>query len=92
MIHMMKLQNVPFELIKNGNKTIELRLNDDKRKLVKENDIIEFTNITTGEKLEVKVLKLHRYNSFEELYKHFDKVSLGYKETEDANPSDMEEY
>ena len=92
MIHMMKLQNVPFELIKNGNKTIELRLNDDKRKLVKENDIIKFTNITTGEKLEVKVLKLHRYNSFEELYKHFDKVSLGYKETEDANPSDMEEY
>ena len=91
-MHMMKLQNVPFELIKNGNKTIELRLNDDKRKLVKENDIIEFTNVLTGEKLEVKVLKLHRYNSFKELYKHFDKVSLGYKFNEQANPSDMEKY
>jgi len=42
--------------------------------------------------IEVKVLRLHRYNSFEELYKHFDKVSLGYKPDEEANPSDMEKY
>ena len=92
MKHMMRLQNEPFELIKSGTKTIELRLNDEKRKLVKENDIIEFTNVSTGERLDVKVLKIHRYDSFEELYKHFDKVSLGYKNDEEANPTDMEKY
>lgn len=92
MKHIMRLNNGPFESIKNGTKTIELRLNDEKRSLINKSDIIEFENRTTGEKLEVKVLKLHRYNSFEELYKHFDKVSLGYKHDEDANPLDMEIY
>lgn len=92
MKHIMRLNNGPFESIKNGIKTIELRLNDEKRSLINESDIIEFENRTTGEKLEVKVLRLHRYNSFEELYKHFDKVSLGYKPDEDANPLDMEIY
>ena len=64
----------------------------EKRSLINENDIIEFENRTTGEKIEVKVLRLHKYNSFEELYNHFDKISLGYKVDEEANPSDMEEY
>ncbi|MBB1548964.1 MAG: DUF3850 domain-containing protein [Clostridiales bacterium] len=31
MKHEMKLNNEPFERIKNGTKTIELRLNDEKR-------------------------------------------------------------
>ena len=88
----MRLNNGPFESVKSGTKTIELRLNDEKRSLINEGDTIEFENRTTSEKLEVKVLKLHKYNNFEELYKHFDKVSLGYKPDEEAHPSDMEEY
>ena len=32
MIHKMKLNESPFERIKNGTKTIEFRLYDDKRK------------------------------------------------------------
>jgi len=92
MKHIMRLNNGPFESVKNGTKTIELRLNDEKRSLINENDIIEFENRTTGEKIEVKVLKLHRYDSFEELYKHFDKVSLGYNPDEEAHSTDMEEY
>ena len=35
MKHEMKLNNGPFERIKNGTKTIELRLNDEKRQLLK---------------------------------------------------------
>ena len=54
--------------------------------------IIEFENRVTEEKIEVKVLKLYKYDSFEELYKHFDKVSMGYASDEDANPIDMEKY
>ena len=39
----MKLNNEPFNLIKNGTKTVELRLNDEKRKLLNIGDKIEFT-------------------------------------------------
>ena len=88
----MKLNNKPFNLIKNGTKTVELRLNDEKRKLLNIGDEIEFTNITNGEKLLVEILNLYRYNSFEELYKHFDKIEMGYNKDEIAEPKDMEAY
>ena len=74
MKHEMKLNNEPFECIKNGTKTIELRLNDEKRKLLTVGDYIEFTNRVTNEKLLVEVIDLFKYNSFEELYKHFNKI------------------
>ena len=88
----MKLNNEPFNLIKNGTKTVELRLNDEKRKLIKEHDIIEFENRITLEKIEVEVIKLHHFDSFSELYKHFDKVEMGYNKDEPAEPKDMEAY
>lgn len=89
---MMRLHNGPFKLIKDGSKTIELRLNDEKRQLISVGDTITFENRSDGEKIIVKVLALHKYSSFEELYKHFDKVSMGYKEDEEADPKDMEQY
>lgn len=89
-MHEMKLKDWAFDSIKNGFKTIEMRLNDEKRKLVKIGDIIEFTNIETNEKLKVCVINLHYFNTFEELYKSFDKVKLGYKESDIASPSDMD--
>ena len=92
MKHEMKLNNGPYMNIKNGTKTIELRLNDEKRQLLKIKDIIEFTNRQTLEKILVEIEELHKYPSFEELYKHFDKISMGYNENESANPKDMEEY
>lgn len=91
-MHEMRLNNIPFERIKSGTKTIEIRLNDEKRKLINEGDIIEFENRTTKEKLRTKVIKLHKFNNFEELYKHFDKISLGYAEDEIVDPKDMDEY
>ena len=42
MIHRMNLDSNPFEMIKNGTKTIELRLNDDKRRKIKVGDYIIF--------------------------------------------------
>lgn len=91
-MHEMRLHNSPFNLIKSGTKTIELRLNDEKRSLIKVGDKIEFTNRITEEKIVVEVVNLHKYDSFLELYKHFDKVSMGYDEDEDADPKDMEQY
>ena len=91
-MHEMRLHNSPFNLIKSGTKTIELRLNDEKRSLIKVGDKIEFTNRITEEKIVVEVINLHNYDSFFELYKHFDKVSMGYDEDEEADPKDMEQY
>ena len=42
MIHQMKLLEDPFDRIKNGIKTIEFRLFDEKRRLIKIGDKIEF--------------------------------------------------
>ena len=88
----MKLKNEPFMSIKNGLKTIEMRLFDEKRKQIKVGDTIEFTNIVSLEKLKVKVIALHKFKNFEELYSHFNKTQLGYKQTENANPNDMNQY
>ncbi len=87
-----KLNNEPFNLIKNGTKTVELRLNDEKRKLLNIGDEIEFTNRDTNEKLSVDIINLYKYPSFKELYKHFNKIELGYAEDEPAESKDMEAY
>ena len=92
MNHEMKLNDEPFLKIKEGSKTIEMRLYDEKRRLVKVGDIIEFTNRDTLEKICVKVIKLHFFNNFEDLYKNFDNVSLGYNKYEESSPDDMEKY
>ena len=49
MIHQMNLWDDSFQAIKEGWKTIEMRLNDEKRSLIKINDKIEFTNTKTNE-------------------------------------------
>ncbi len=91
-IHNLKLQQKPFNSIKNKEKTIEMRLYDDKRKLIKTGDEIIFTNIVTNEKLKTKVLSVKLFKNFEELYNNFDKTKLGYKKNEIASPEDMNIY
>lgn len=60
--------------------------------MINDGDIIEFTNRITNEKISTKVIKLYLFNNFDELYKQFDKISLGYKENEIASPNDMNIY
>ena len=90
----MKLNPSPFEMIRSGKKTIELRLFDEKRRQIKLGDRIVFTNTESGETLEKSVAKLHRFDSFEELYKSLPLLKCGYTENDvsGANPSDMEQY
>ena len=92
MLHKMRLNEEPFDAIKDGNKKIELRLFDEKRKLINIEDKIEFVNRISNEKIITKVTNIYKYDSFSELYKHFDQESLGYKKSEKANPEDMEKY
>ena len=92
MKHIMRLNNEPFESIKNGTKTIELRLYDEKRRLLNIGDTIEFINRINEDTILTKVIKLHIYKNFRELYNHFNKTSLGYRENEEKNPDDMYKY
>ena len=77
MIYRMKLQNEPFKQIKKGIKKIEIRLNDEKRKIFEINDYIEFTNITTLEIMFVKITNLYHFKNFEDLFNYFDNSTLG---------------
>ncbi len=92
MEYYMNLHDNPFNKIKEQSKTIEMRLNDEKRKVLKVNDIIIFTNNVTNEKIKVVILDLYRFDSFKEVYEKFDKVSLGYEIKEIAHYKDMHLY
>lgn len=93
--HQMKLYEQPFNQICSGQKIIELRLYDEKRKQIKLNDEIEFSCIDKKKKpLLVRVTALHRFKNFAELYNTLPLTKCGYtKETiAAAAPEDMNRY
>lgn len=95
MKHNMKLNPSPFEMIKSGKKTIELRLNDEKRRKIKIGDEIEFENTDdSAQMINTKVLNLYRFCSFNELYKSLPLLKCGYTsdDVHTAHSSDMECY
>ena len=92
MIHKMHLKKVPFDKIKQGKKTIELRLYDEKRQKISSGDVIQFD--CDGEKISVSVKKLHLFSSFQKLYEALPLEKCGYSQDDLQNASytDMEEY
>ncbi|MBU5461226.1 ASCH domain-containing protein [Lachnoclostridium sp. MSJ-17] len=90
----MNLNPEPFEMIRTGQKTIELRLNDEKRQKIKVGDMIEFTQTETGQKLITEVITLHRFDTFTELYQELPLLKCGYTEADiaTAKPEDMDLY
>ena len=93
-VHAMKLHASPFEMIRSGEKTIELRLFDEKRQQIEVGDTIVFTSNSTGETLSKTVAKLHRFDSFDQLYRSLPLLKCGYtaEDIDSAHPSDMELY
>jgi len=78
MVHQMKLQQNPFEKIKNGTKTIELRLFDEKRQKLQLGDEIQFCLIDDPETtLNAKIVGLLQYRTFEDLYQDFPPEATG---------------
>lgn len=92
MIHEMRLNNEPFNKVKEGTKTVELRLLDEKRKALRVGDRIIFTNRANNEKIDVIITNLFKADSFAPIYEKYSKVSMGYNEEDDDKPEDMEEY
>ncbi len=92
MEHEMKLQPEYYNFILNGTKRIEIRLYDEKRRKIKENDYIEFTNLENGELIKVKVIKLHLFNTFKELFDNFDNSYFGHDKNEEISYERMYDY
>lgn len=90
----MNLNKKPFDMINSGIKTIELRLNDEKRQRLKKGDEIVFTNIETEEKLKVRIINIYHFNNFDELYANLPLLKCGYtKDTiKNADSKDMNFY
>lgn len=89
----LKLNKKPYESMKNGEKTVEMRLYDEKRQKINIGDYIVF-KLRDNEEEQIKtvVQDVDVFLNFEQLYNAFDKASLGYKEDEPASYKDMEEY
>jgi 8-oxo-dGTP diphosphatase len=92
-LHKMRLKAEPFEKIKSGSKTIELRLNDEKRQSVKVGDYIEFSMTgNASQKILTLVTALHRFSTFKELYAELPKEKLGYSANEVPDQNHMDAF
>ena len=75
----MRLNKLPFEQVVEGKKTIEVRLNDAKRKLLLVGDEILFINRdNTNQTIVKKVVGLRLYNSFIEMANNENCVLAGF--------------
>ena len=75
----MRLNKLPFEQMLEGKKTIEVRLNDAKRKLIAIGDEILFINRDNPNQTIVKkVVNLRLYNSFIEMANNENCVLAGF--------------
>lgn len=95
MKHYMNLNSEPFEMIRSGKKTIELRLNDEKRQAINIGDTIAFTNTQdSGMQISTTVTALHKFRNFAELYSKLPLLKCGYTEEDidSAKSEDMNVY
>jgi len=92
MLHNMKLGNEPFIKIKNGEKVIESRLFDEKRRVINIGDEIEFvSNENQTEKILTNVIALYRYQTFEELFSDFPSEYFG-QDSKEALLREIEQF
>ena len=95
MEHQMNLDPEPFSKIRDGSKTVELRLYDEKRRRISPGDTIRFTNARRPEETVLtRVQALEVFPSFAELYGALPLLECGYtpETVESASPADMERY
>lgn len=95
MQHTMKLQPSPFERIVSGQKTVELRLYDEKRRQIRSGDTIRFIKTTPPyETVLTRVLSVEVFPDFTALYAALPLTDCGYTQEElsVASPQDMNAY
>ena len=77
--HEMSLREEPFRKIKSGEKRVELRLFDEKRKIIRVGDRIAFRRIGSEENVLVRVIGLHTYQNFNEVSDDFSDWDTGFE-------------
>ena len=93
MRHLMGLQPEYFNAIKNGNKKYELRLNDEKRKIIKKGDIITFLMEPDRiNSIDTIVTDLIYFNNFSEIVENIDINLLASDKTKDDLIKDLNKY
>ena len=92
----MSLRPAPFRAVASGHKTLELRLYDDKRQLIKAGDTLRFTFVGRAEQVCAEVVAVHYFPTFKALYAALiptmGAAALGYGEGETPDPADMLAY
>ena len=93
--HVLHLAGGPYARARAGEKTVELRLWDEKRRTVAVGDRLRFLPAEgDGPALAAVVTALHRYPDFSALYRGLPLTACGYRpeELSAAAPEDMERY
>lgn len=67
----MNLQEAPFRAILSGDKIVERRLYDAKRRELAVGDVIEFSLVGSDENLERTIVGLHVFPSFAAMWEQF---------------------
>ena len=89
----MKLNEKYFEYIKSGTKRIELRLNDEKRKLIKIGDKIRFFKLPKlDEYIDVTVEDLIKYDNFKEFNKYPIEILASKEMSNEELMKDLEKF
>jgi len=84
-IHTLRMDEKYFDLIKSGKKTYELRMNDDKRKMMKIGDEICFVKRPDlKEYFYKKIRGLHYYKTLEEMVENIDVKLMGFDSKEEV--------
>ena len=83
-----------FELVKNGKKDVEVRLNDEKRQKLKVGDTLVFLKRPLeDERIEAKVVELKLFNNFLEVVNYYPMERIHRPElTKEEYIEDMQRY
>lgn len=84
-VHHMHLHPDPYRMIATGQKTVEVRVADPKRRRVAEGDVIMFyPERGTYESVHVVVEKVITRETFVDIFEHVEPSEVGYSELQDA--------
>lgn len=82
-MHIMNVKDKYYNLLKSGKKVIELRLFDEKRKLIKVGDVVKFYNASNeNDNFQASVTALHRAENFDELCSIISPIKAGFESKE----------
>ncbi|MDQ0159603.1 ASCH domain-containing protein [Alkalibacillus salilacus] len=77
MEHNMGLYESPFNSIKTGNKEVEVRLNDEKRRKLNPGDTIKFSKVPdSNETLTVEIIEMRNFPTFKDMYENIPASDL----------------